>query len=138
MMDIDELLQTPYWIIDILPVQVPENSPGQYFVIEKYYREPGRMADIKRKHVNVILKLNCYMAISLDDTGEINDRPERIEQAMRSRYVNIRVGDALIISEPEDTHMTVFNADDGLMDLVRALATAEGMFVWQPPQPGNA
>ncbi|MBR4668881.1 MAG: hypothetical protein IKO76_09015 [Butyrivibrio sp.] len=24
----DELLQKPYWIIDILPERVPENSPG--------------------------------------------------------------------------------------------------------------
>ena len=28
---IEELLQSPYWIIDILPSQVPKDSPGQYF-----------------------------------------------------------------------------------------------------------
>ena len=33
----EELLQCPYWIIDILPSQVPENSPGQYFTVEKYF-----------------------------------------------------------------------------------------------------
>ena len=32
---IDELLQTPYWIIDILPKQVPYQSAGQYFNIEE-------------------------------------------------------------------------------------------------------
>ena len=25
---IDDLLNTPYWIIDILPMQVPKDSPG--------------------------------------------------------------------------------------------------------------
>ena len=48
---IDELLQMPYWIIDILPEQVPEDSPGQYFSVEKYFLETERMADIKQKHI---------------------------------------------------------------------------------------
>ena len=34
---VEELLQCPYWIIDILPSQVPEDSPGQYFAVEKYF-----------------------------------------------------------------------------------------------------
>ena len=34
---IEQLLQSPYYIIDILPMQVPKNSPGQYFAIERYY-----------------------------------------------------------------------------------------------------
>lgn len=28
---IEALLNTTYWIIDILPFQVPKDSPGQYF-----------------------------------------------------------------------------------------------------------
>ena len=32
---VEELLQCPYWIIDILPSQVPADSPGQYFAVEK-------------------------------------------------------------------------------------------------------
>ena len=36
---IDDLLQLPYWIIDILPEQVPKDSPGQYFAVEKYFLE---------------------------------------------------------------------------------------------------
>ena len=128
---IDELLQTPYWIIDILPYQVPKDSPGQYFKIEDYMLKE-QMDAIKQKHINVIFKLNCYMDISLDDELEINPSPEIIAQEMRTRYTNIRVGDALIISEADDTHMTVFNADEKLMDLIRPLAAAEGMFVWWP------
>jgi hypothetical protein len=30
---IDELLQKPYWIIDILPRQVPADSKGQYAAV---------------------------------------------------------------------------------------------------------
>ena len=43
-MTIDDLLQTPYWIIDILPMQVPADSPGQFFAVERYYLAEERMA----------------------------------------------------------------------------------------------
>ena len=56
---IEELLNAPYWIIDILPKQVPAGNAGQYFVIEKYLRET-QLSEIKKKHVNMILKLNHY------------------------------------------------------------------------------
>ena len=61
MKTIEELLQCPYWIIDILPSQVPQNSPGQYFAVEKYFLQWDRLEEIKQKHINLILKLNCYI-----------------------------------------------------------------------------
>lgn len=74
-MNPDEIMDKPYWIIDILPGRVPENSPGQYFRIEKYWME-NQMAEIRQKKFSLILKLNCYMQISID--GEINPSPEKI------------------------------------------------------------
>lgn len=65
-MTIEELLETPYWIIDILPKQVPADGPGQYFTIESYYLKGRRLEAIKQKHINVMLKLNCYRRISID------------------------------------------------------------------------
>ena len=52
---IEELLQTPYWIIDILPKQVPKDSPGQYFSIEDFFLQGENLAAIKQKHLNLIL-----------------------------------------------------------------------------------
>ena len=57
---IEELLQAPYWIVDILPAQVPADSPGQYFAVEKYFLQERQLAEIKQKHIQLILKLNCY------------------------------------------------------------------------------
>ena len=126
---IEELLQTPYWIIDILPKQVPKDSPGQYFVIEKYLREE-QMKNIRQKHANVILKLNCYRDIELD--GDKNPKPVRIADAINERVTYIITGCAMILSEPDDTHMTLFNPDEELLGLVKELAAAEGLFVWKP------
>lgn len=129
---IDELLQTPYWIIDILPKQVPVHSAGQYFNIEKYYLDKKRFIDIKQKHINVILKLNCYRDISIDDEEETNPSLERIEKEMKNRYLYIRIGESMILSEADDTHMTLFNPDEELLDLVKDIASKEGLFVWRP------
>ncbi len=131
---IDELLQTPYWIIDILPHQVPEDSPGQFFAVEKYFLEAVQIAAIKQKHVNVILKLNCYMDISLDEETTVNPPPTQIAGAIHSRYVCIMVGDSMILSEPDDTHMTLFNPDEPLLDLIKVISAGEGLHVWQPKQ----
>ncbi|MCR5120767.1 MAG: hypothetical protein K6B44_14245 [Lachnospiraceae bacterium] len=125
---IEELLEKHYWIIDILPKQVPKDSPGQYFAIEEFLIIE-QLEEIKRKHINVILKLNCYMDISIDD--EENPTPEQIRDIMLDRYVYIMLGDAMILSEADDTHMTVFNPNEELLDLIRTVSSAEGLFVWE-------
>ena len=127
---IEELLNAPYWIIDILPKQVPAGSAGQYFAIEQYLRDT-QLSDIKKKHVNLILKLNCYRDIALDEDKEVNISPEQIAEAIHKRYVNIMVDDAMIVSEPEDTYLTIYNPDEDLLTLMRELASGEGMFVWK-------
>ena len=132
-MTIDELLQKPYWIIDIFPEQVPADSPGQFFAIEKYYLEKERIRAIKQKHINLILKLNCYRSISIDEDPVIDPDPEYIDAEMRRRYLYVFIGDAMILSEPDDTHMTVFNPDEKLLELIKTIAAGEGLFVWQPP-----
>ena len=127
-MTIEELLQKPYWIIDILPKQVPKDSPGQYFAIEDFFLEE-LLSEIKKKHINVILKLNCYMDITIDD--ENDPAPEQIRDMMFDRFVYIMLGDAMILSEPDDTHLTVFNPDEELLELIKEISSAEGLFVWR-------
>jgi hypothetical protein len=39
------------------------------------------------------------------------------------------MGDSMILSEPDDTHMTLFNPDDELLELVKLIASGEGLFV---------
>ena len=39
---------------------------------------------------------------------------------------------AMIDIEPDDTCMTVYDPDSGVTEILRALAAAEGLFVWSP------
>lgn len=129
---IEELLQKPYWIIDILPMQVPKDSPGQYFAVEDYFLK-DQLAVIKQKHTSLILKLNCYydLIVIRDDEEIRNPAPYKAAEIVHERYVNIIIGEAMILSEPDDTHLTLFNPDEELLDLVRKLAGSEGLFVWK-------
>lgn len=129
---IENLLKAPYWVIDILPEQVPKNSPGQYFAVEKYFLAWPQITVVKQKHINVVLKLNCYRDLSLDEETEGNPPPEEIAEAMRKRYVNILLKDAMIVSEPDDTCLTVYGPDEETLRLIRAIAAGEGLFVWTP------
>ena len=126
---IDELLEKPYWIIDILPKQVPADSAGQFFAVEQYFLN---QEEVEQKKINVILKLNCYEDIFLCEDEEENPEPERTDEAIRNEYCNILVREALIVSDPEDTYMTVYDPDDELLELTKVIAASEGMFVWQP------
>ena len=131
---IDELLQAPYWVIDILPKQVPAGSPGQYFAIEEYFLDKPRLKEIKQKHINIVLKLNCYEDISIDEGQTWNPSPDELAQAMYDRWFYIMIGDGMILTEPDDTHLTFFNPSDRMLSLIRDIAASEGLFVWQPDE----
>ena len=132
---VEGLLEKPYWVVDLLPYQVPENSRGQFFAVERYYLEEPRHGRLCRQFADVLLKLNCYRDIELD--GEKNPEPVRIAEAVRERTAYIMTGGAMILSEPDDTHMTVFNPDGELLGLLRELAPAEGLFLWKPAACGE-
>ena len=129
---VEELLQCPYWIIDIMPSRVPADSPGQYFAIEKYFLQGDRLESIKQKHIDLILKLNCYRDISISDEDVCNPLPEHVADEMKNRYLYIMIDDSMILSEPDDTHLTVFNPDSELLELIRQIASGDGLFVWKP------
>lgn len=131
---IEELLETPCWIIDILPKQVPSGNAGQYFVVEEYFRAEPQRTNIKKKHVNVVLKLNCYEDVFLDEEEIPNPSPEAIARAMCEKHTIIRIGESLIVSEPDDTYLSLYNPDEQLLNLVKPLAASEGLFVWLPPE----
>lgn len=139
-----ELLEGPYWVVDILPEQVSANAGGQYFAVERYYLQPERIQALRRRYAEILLRLNCYydMAVSFDScmSWETNPDPETFAE----RVVGLTGNDflravfaeqnAMIDCEPEETWLTVYDPDAALQPLLTALAAAEGFFIWSPPQ----
>ena len=137
------LLDGPYWIVDILPEQVPANAAGQYFAVERYFLQPERVCSLRRKYAEVLLRLNCYydMSVSFDACAswETNPDPEVFANRLAGLSGNdfLRVvfdeQNAMIDYDHNDTYMTVYDPGSALLDKVSALATAEGFFLWSPP-----
>ena len=65
------IMERPYWIIDILPKRVSENSDGQYFKVEQYYLAEPHITVLREKFLEIILKLSCYYAVNIStDCGD--------------------------------------------------------------------
>ena len=137
------LLDGPYWIIDILPEQVPANAAGQYFAVERYFLQPERVCSLRRKYAEVLLRLNCYYDMSVSFVAcaswETNPDPEEFANRLAGLSGNdfLRVvfdeQNAMIDYDHNDTYMTVYDPGSALLDKVSALAAAEGFFLWSPP-----
>ena len=124
----EALLSAPYWIVDILPYRVPKERAEPYARMESYFRKT-QMAAIRQKFINLIMKLSAFQDIIME--GDVNPGPDRLEESMRTRDVYIIAGDAMFLSEPDDTYMTLFYPDGALLGLVRLLADSEGLFLWK-------
>ena len=142
MMTIEEYLEKPYWVVDILPKQVPENSGGQYFRIEGYYLEHPRIDALYEHFTNILLKLNCYDDIDVSSDGEEwtmnpspNDIAKMVQHTLTSRgmlYFILQSEDTMITITGYDTYMTVYHPSEDVLELLGDLSTAEGLFLWKP------
>lgn len=139
-----DLLEGPCWIMDILPGQVPADAAGQYFAVERYFLQPERIIPLRRRYAGILLRLNCYydMSVSFDSctSWETNPDPEGFAGRVASLSGNdflravFPAQNAMIDYDHNDTYMTVYDPQSALLDKIRALAAAEGLFLWPPPQ----
>ena len=139
---IEELLNKPYRIIDILPEQVPEGSAGQYFAVERYWLQSPAFAEIRRRFTGLLLKLNCYSDFRVCFSGSeeyiLNPAPELLDswilEGQKDLCILLPGEDALITLNRDDTWMTLYQPSEALLRRTERLAFAEGLFVWQPDE----
>ena len=137
---IDIFFEKEHWVVDFLPKQVPENAGGRFFSVEDYYLEPSRYVILRERFSDILLKLYCYYDLRLfigDDTeGLVNPEPERLADLVKGNQDNLCIivgtSDALITLSRDDTCMTVYAPAEDLLELIRTLAGAVGLFVWKP------
>ncbi len=143
MMNIEQLIACPFYIMDILPMQVSTDCGGQYFKVEHYYLR--NIDSLCRKYADVLLKLNCYYDLTLCyDTEQClkNPEPEKVvqmvsaclseESAEPCLYISLSEDTMLLTLQSDATHMTIYNPSEKLLHLLDRLALSEGMFVWKP------
>ena len=135
------LLQAPYWVVDFLPMQVPQESRGQFFAVEQYYLAGEQRERLCRRFADVVLGLNCYHDLTVNRGGDDwvkNPEPatlvEWLGEALRHGHLCALIdnGTALMTASGGDTHITLYNPSPDLLQLARHLATSAGLHLWQP------
>ena len=137
---VELLLDAPYWVIDLLPKQVPQECGGQFFAVEQYYLKDPQHGRLCRQFADVLLKLNCYHDLHVSHNEEWVKNPEPatlvawLTDALEHGHLCALIddGDALITASGGDIHVTLYNPSLDLLELVGKLATASGLFLWQP------
>jgi len=123
----------------MLPQRVPERSRGQFFAVENYYLSGPCHERLCRQFGDVLLKLNCYHDLLVNHGGDewvSNPAPETLVQWLAEEmdcghfYALVDDGDALITIFGGDTHMSLYGASPQLLQLVKTLATAAGIYLW--------
>ena len=144
---IEEMLEKPYWIVDILPERVPADSQGRYFDVEQYYLDEPRVTELRMKQLGVLLKLYCYCSFTFSfDVGlhwVKNPAPAEIERRLLpnglagSIHIMIDGGKTMVVLNLDDTYMTVYDPTERVLELLQKLTSAEGLFIWNPQQFGT-
>lgn len=142
---IDYLLETPCHLIDIYPIQVPDDSPGNYFHINEWILD-NEYEKLAESCFRILLKLNCYhhLTLFLEDRVIKSPSPDALRKQVgkcfaakhsHRAYMNIFVDtdSAMLVLNGDDPWMAVYNADEELQQLLAMLAASEGMFFRKAP-----
>ena len=137
---VERLLDAPYWVIDMLPMQVPQDGGGQFFAVERYYLDEPQHGRLCRQFADVLLRLNCYHDLHVNHDDEWIKNPEPatlvtwLTDALQHGHLCALIddGEALITASSDETHLTLYNPSPDLLELVGKLAAASGLFFWKP------
>ena len=136
----EKLWDAPYWVIDLLPVQVPPQSEGQFFEVESMLLTGKGHTQLRRNFADVLAKLNCYYDFQVYRGGKdktvIRPKPEKLRKWVvgNGEHLCILVGStgAMMEVPTDSTCMTLYGPTPEILELVRHLASASGLFVWKP------
>jgi len=138
---IEKLLEAPYSVIDIFPLQVPQERAEQYFSVEDYFLRPEELRAFAKKIVRVMLKLSCYygMEIYCHEDEQLKAVPTEMLAGLietiiteKTGTISILLANALVQITGRDLYATVYHADKALHSLLQQVVTAEGLFLREP------
>ena len=149
LLSLEEIMEKPYRIVDILPRQVSAERGDQYSRAERYFLSEDRVTRLHERYLDLLLKLNCYedIRVSFDfgDHWELNPEPESLKRKMVDRkapwtlYAVFGSDDMMAVVHSDDTYMTIVNPTDDFPGVFGQLVQAEGLFLWEDGTgPGKA
>lgn len=135
---LDELLEMPAYVVDILPERVPASAGERFFAAEDWLLSGARGRKLRQAFADVLIKLNCYFDLLVyreyDEGAERNPAPKKLAAWILKDRGDVNIvleGQNVLVSVPDmSTYMAVHNANDTVLKLIRQLAASSGLFVW--------
>ena len=134
---VDRLLETPCYIIDFFPRQVPKDCRGQFFKVEDYLLKHFEYYGLKDRFIRIILKAMCYYPVSAY-WGEWVEQPTPeqivemidtvIEKHSGDMNMLITCKDVLIQFGSDCLNISIYNPNEEMSELLEQIAASEGMF----------
>ena len=135
----ERLIDAPCRVIDFLPRRVPAESGTHYFPVERYLTERPRLDALYRRFARIALLLSCYETFALNAPPEEDWTEEPAPETLVSRIEGCAAGgyltvlfpasDALLTLDGGDLYLSVYGGSGTVLDTVRQLAAAEGLFL---------
>lgn len=141
---VERLLEDDYWIIDILPAQIPVENQREYRDITDEYFESGKVAELHRQYADILTLLsgrfNAAMLCMPEDEWKISPDANTIKDAVirhtERGCVDLLLSDVdvLISLQAEDLYITVYHPTEEILSLLQQAVSKMGFYIWQTPQ----
>lgn len=115
---IDKLLETPCYIMDFLPKQVPMNCGGQFFEVETYLLNHYDCCGLRDRFVGVILKAMCYYPVSVHWGKWIEQpTPEQVTKIIPFKLSSIENVEMFRFTNPADAEKKVITKSEDIEEI---------------------
>lgn len=141
---VERLLEDDYWIIDILPSQIPIEKQAEYRALTDEYFESGKVAQLHRRYADILTMINSRFKTAMlcmpEDEWTISPDDVAVKDAVihhtEQGCVDLLLTEeeTLISLQAEDLYITVYHPTEELLSLLRQAVSESGFYIWQTPQ----
>ena len=141
---VERLLEDDYWIIDILPSQIPIEKQAEYRALTDEYFESGKVAQLHRRYADILTMINSRFKTAMlcmpEDEWTISPDDVAVKDAVihhtERGCVDLLLPEeeTLISLQAEDLYITVYHPTEKLLSLLRQAVSESGFYIWQTPQ----
>ena len=141
---VERLLENDYWIIDILPSQIPIEKQAEYRALTDEYYESGKVAQLHRRYADILTMINSRYNTAMlrmpEDEWTISPDDVAVKDAVihhtERGCVDLLLPEeeTLISLQAEDLYITVYHPTEEILSLLRQAVSESGFYIWQTPQ----
>ncbi len=141
---VERLLEDDYWIIDILPYQIPIEKQAEYRALTDEYYESGKIAQLHQRYADILTMINSRFKTAMlcmpEDEWTISPDDVAVKDAVihhtERGCVDLLLPEeeTLISLQAEDLYITVYHPTEEILSLLRQAVSESGFYIWQTPQ----